>query len=421
MSVAGTVRLLRGKIAAVAVAVAVSVVLLVVAWLVAAPGSAGHPGVSGPSGGLAAGRVGPRWAVPWRLVGPGWVLAEYWPGRFAYEGRPVPATATLYLVDPAGGRYRLYQWPAATSPPYVVDWSADETRALLLSPLGGGVKQLVLRTGAIGRIRFPAGTRLVGYTRPGGEGLLGWREAGNRAQLALYSLTGRRVRVLVAGAATAVSSPAGAVVAVPGATGVRLVSDDGGASRTLPVPGTSRDGCSPSRWWNAVTILASCRASGVDRMWLVPASGAAPMPLTPGSAASSADPGDVGAWQLPGSLYFQALGSNGHGLIFRQTGSGPVTQVTVPRTAGDNWILAADGRRILISASTPCSTGTALLWFSPSTRREQIVFKPPHGLAGVLSAVPYGQPTAPIYIGSSCAVKPRRPWDTLAVTASACN
>ena len=64
--------------------------MILAAVLVLSPtgcGSAGSPARAagpgtGPGGSLAAGQKGPRLAVPWARVGPGWVLAQYWPGRF---------------------------------------------------------------------------------------------------------------------------------------------------------------------------------------------------------------------------------------------------------------------------------------------------------------------------------------------------
>jgi hypothetical protein len=63
---------------------------------------------AGPGGSLHAGQTGPRSAVPWARVGPGWVLGQYWPGRFGGTAKPVAAAVTLYLIDPAGGRYRRF-------------------------------------------------------------------------------------------------------------------------------------------------------------------------------------------------------------------------------------------------------------------------------------------------------------------------
>lgn len=75
-------------------------------------------------------------------------------------------------------------------------------------------------------------------------------------------------------------------------------------------------------------ILVSCQARGTSRsrLWLVPASGATPTPLT----RLDRDPGDIDAWPLPGGLYLQAVGSSGSGRIYRQAADGTVTPVTVP-------------------------------------------------------------------------------------------
>src|SRR5262249_40887704 len=59
-----------------------------------------------------AGTVAPASAVPWKQVGSGWVLAEYWPGKFGFEGGGTAAVTKLYLVDPAGGKYLMHTWKA---------------------------------------------------------------------------------------------------------------------------------------------------------------------------------------------------------------------------------------------------------------------------------------------------------------------
>jgi hypothetical protein len=406
VAVAGKLRF-RGARNVAVLAVALTAALAIGgAGAATAASAASRPAAASGPGELAAGLVGSRSAVPWRHVGGGWVLAEYWPGRPAFQGKPVAAAATLYLIDPAGGRYRIYRWAATTSPPYLVDWSGDKSRALLRSESGTGLEQVVLATGHVRHFRLAGGAEAIGYTRPRGRGLLGWQQVGSRVRLARYSLTGRLARVLITGAGdyTAVYSPAGTALAVAGASGLQLVRSNGGTIRMLPVRGTGAGGCLPVRWWSPATILASCDAgdSSRGRLWLVPASGARPAPLTPQRGGRSRDPGDIGAWQLPGGLYLQALGSAGRWGVFRQAADGQVTPVAVPGTAGDNSILTARGSRLLLSAASLCYTRTSLLWFSPSTRREQILLKPPRGLTGVLGAVPYGQPTAAISVGAGC-------------------
>lgn len=96
-----------------------------------AASAAGRPrapgaGVAGAA--VAAAHVSPRSAVPWRRVGPGWVLAQYWPGRFSYVSKAIAAPVTLYLISPAGRRYQLRRWAATKNPLYVLDWSGDKTR-----------------------------------------------------------------------------------------------------------------------------------------------------------------------------------------------------------------------------------------------------------------------------------------------------
>lgn len=116
---------------------------------------------------LGAGQVGPRSAVPWRKVGPGWVLAEYWPGRYVWDAKPRAAAATLYLIDPAGGRYRLYRWPVSKNPPFLVGWSGDKTRALVST--SGPLEQVVLAMGKVRRFAWPVGRRSSRTPGPAGR------------------------------------------------------------------------------------------------------------------------------------------------------------------------------------------------------------------------------------------------------------
>lgn len=64
--------------------------------------------------------------------------------------------------------------------------------------------------------------------------------------------------------------------------------------------------------------------------------------------------------------------------------------------------MTGQGARLLLSAATPCDDSTSLLWFNPSTRREQMLIKTPRSLAGVLGAFPYGQPAADIFFAFGC-------------------
>ena len=383
-------------------AAGLAITLAVVAGI-ALTTDAGQPAASS-AGTLGPGQAGPRSAVPWRLVGVGWVLAEYWPGRGPWDENPKAARPTLYLIDPTGGRYRLRTWPVTKNPPSLVDWSADKTRAVLRQ--GGTFEQVVLATGRIRQFRLSGKTDILGYTRPRGQSLLGWRQAGSRVQISRYDLAGHRTRILAtsSGALAAVYSGTGAMLAVTGSHGVRLIRSNGSAIRNLRVPGASAAGCSPWRWWDAGTVLASCVARGTSRgrLWLVPADGSRPTMLTPQDSGHNAGLNEIGAWRLPEGLYLQTAASSGNASIFRQAAHGRARLVTVPGPATSHWILAARGPRLLLSAMIPCSGTASLLWFNPSTGREDILIKTPRNVDGVLGAVPYGQPTAPTFIAFGC-------------------
>jgi hypothetical protein len=362
-------------------------------------------GVSGLS---PAASASPRPSVPWARVGPGWVLAQYWPGRFSYAGKAIAAPVTLYLISPAGHRYQLHRWAATKQPLDLLGWSGDKARALLGDPANGRLEQLTLATGRVSHISLPAlvSPFLVGYTQPAGHGLLAIRQARAGTQLVRLGPTGRLVKVLASGpqVGTFVSSNSGATVAMGGARGLQLVSINGGVVRRLPVPRTAPSGCLPARWWNSRTILASCVARGAHRrrLWLVPASGARPTPLTPQRGGHSPDPGDVNAWTAPGGLNLQSLTSNGHMEIFRQRPHGTLLAVKPPGSAFDNWILAMHGARLLVSEIAPCQGTASLRWFSPATGRGLTLINAPRGRAGEIGAVPYGQPLADLTIAVGC-------------------
>jgi hypothetical protein len=383
----------RVLIAAVALSLAA-----VTAGISPAASAAGRPPARG--AGVAAAHVSPRSAVPWRRVGPGWVLAQYWPGRISFIHKAIAAPVTLYLISPTGHRYQLHRWAATKDPLYVLDWSGDKTRALLYSATSGRLEQLILATGRVSHISLPAPVNpfMIGYSRPAGHFLLAVRQASGSTQLVRLSLTGRLIKVLATGAhdGTAVSSSSGRTIAVAGARGLQLVSTNGGVIRRLPVPRTGSSGCLPARWWNSGTILATCVARGTHRgrLWLVPASGARPTPLTPQRGPHSPDPGDLDAWATPGVRYLQGLGSNGRVLIFRPRANGAVQAVKPPGSAYENWILAARGSRLLVNEISPCRGTDSLRWFSPATGRSQTLIKAPRGRQGVVGAFPYGPPLA---------------------------
>jgi hypothetical protein len=339
---------------------------------------------------LAAGQVGSRSAVPWSKIGPGWSLAEY-SASSGGDGQPHKAgAATLYLVDPAGGKYSLVTW-AAKSPEAgwrLQAWSGDTKRALFVSGLGRQhVHQVQLATGRVmPAFTLPANVAVLDYTRPRGLNIVALRQPlTGKPSILRYDLHGALQATLATGDSAAYSAD-GTILAVGGQHGLELVSNAGGVIRKLPVPGGN---CSAVRWWSASTVLASCTApnSAAPRVWLVPAGGAAPKPLTPQRTGHSRDLGDINAYQLSSGLYLEALGACGTLEIAKQPAHAPVRIINVPGSSS-NLIVTATRSRLLVERLNPCMPGSSLVWFNPATRSMTVAIAA-HHVWGVIGAVPY--------------------------------
>jgi hypothetical protein len=363
--------------------------ILAAGMVAAVAGAAGAPGAAAAQAAgakvvLSAGQTGTLAQVPWPKVGPGWELVQYDASTHAR-----PGALTLYLVDPAGGRYRMYRWAAkAAVRPTLADWSGDKARALFA--LGANtVEQLNMVTGKMEAIRLQYASFAIGagYTRPSGSRLL--ITDGASRGVTLYSLRGTVVGRLGSNSAGAIPSADGTQFVLPGPAGLKLNTSAGRLIRSLPVRGA---GCSPLRYWDATTILATCavaRTAAQSRLWLVPASGRAPRALT-SARLTPPDLGNLGAWRLRSGLYLQAAGSCGSLFIARQHGNGATNVVNVPGTNGTrNQVITADGRRLLVAAGTGCMSSNSLLWFSPATHAEQWLIRTPGSAYGVTAVVPF--------------------------------
>jgi TolB protein len=337
---------------------------------------------------LAAGQQGTGSQIPWRLVGPGWTLVEFTAGNYKVA-RPV----TLYLLDPSGGMYRIYRWPAGVRPWRLVDWSADKKRALV-QQVGGKrttMHQIALATGTVTTFTLPsAASDVLGYTRPVGTNIL-VAEGG----IVRYSLAGALKARLISGSShyAALSAANGLSELVSGSAGVDLVSNSGGLVRQLPVPGTdaATGGCTPVRWWRSSVALVDCmpRTAVGPRLWLVPLSGAKPTALTPPRNGQGPDLGDLGAWRFPSGLYVQALGACGTRFIGKQAAGGTVTVVHVPGSAGNNVVVTTKGDQMMVREIPGCSQGSSLVWLNPATSAVHAASRAPVGGDGVISVIAF--------------------------------
>lgn len=366
---------------------------------------------------LGAGQSGPRSAIPWSRLTPGttgWTLAEL---SAAPAGGTAAGTITVDLVDPRGGRYTDQSW-AAGSTPQLLAWSGDHTRALVAVTSAAGTvsyQLLALDSGTRTALQLPAGVAAAGFTRPSGQAILAIRQGRSRYRLQRYSLDGR-----LQGSVAALPRPAGQPGVLPGcsegacavsspdgltdAWGVaggklQLVSNAGGRATTVSVPGSAS--CVPVTWRDAATVLAYCPAAGqpaAGRLWLIPARGGAPTPLTASPAGSAGTP--IGAWQAAGGTYvtvtsnLQCSGAPAapRGLSVQQLRSGAAPRpVRISGTTGNHdSVVSAAGGRLLVLAETSCPGTSSLLSVSPSTGAARTVLAGAAGQAGVVAAVPDG-------------------------------
>jgi hypothetical protein len=422
------------------IAIMAVIALLVVggvAYLAFGRGTSGPSASTGPTapatkrGGprmLPAGRTGTLAAVPWSIVGSGWTLADVSTGQPSAGGQPTGGSTTTFLVDPEGGKYEIYQWPAGSNP-QLLAWSGSTDSALFAG--SGGYQLLTLHGlpggGQVVPLTLPAGVSAAGFTRPDGLNILAVRQGPVFNKLQRYNLSGqfqetlatnmrRPVQGTLPGTCAssvcgALSSPTG-IMAVWGLRGdeMQLVSNAGGLIRRLHVPGSGNPpSCTPVSWWNQETILADCSAPGPVglqlRLWLVPADGATPTPLTLASGSPSGNGFFTGAWEAAGHVYATTTSSaqcsgapSGPGglAIMDVTQASSATQLTVAGGTGNySDVVGSSDGRLLVLAQTSCPGSSSLLWLNPLTGATQSLLQAPTGQAGVTAAVTWGLgPTA---------------------------
>lgn len=382
---------------------------------------------------LPAGKTGSRSAVPWSLVGQGWALAELSTAQPNSAGvASGTGTYTTYLVDPDGGKYEITK-SAGGPEPELMAWSGNKKTALFDTPGttgGSGSYQLLnVRTGQLRPLLLPAGVVVLGFTRPDGVAVLAVNQGSAKFQLQRYALNGQLETSLAslprkggetlpsAGCSTAcaVSSPEGLtdVWGIAG-EGMQALDNAGGKPHKLHVKDSGHPACMPITWWNDTTVLANCAAtgglSGSSRLWLVPAAGGSPTPLTAAAGSPAGGGNFVGAWRAGDSVYITQTSSR----QCQGAPSGPGGMDILPLEQGSNapimipggtqnfaTIVATQGTRLLVLAQTQCPGTSSLLWFDPSTRQSQTVIAAPASEVGVIAAVPYGNGPTAVTTGDS--------------------
>lgn len=359
---------------------------------VARPSGASDPQRTSPSKPVMAGpgQAGTRSQVPWKAIGPGWALAQMLGRR----------SEALYLVDPIGGKYDLGAWPGFT----LVDWSTDGTMALFAS---APVRKLVpyvyvmhLQTGKVTRLRISGSEEPVGFTGPPGNRILMLDEGTTHGRLLTVSRQGRQPRTFWRG----VTSPGNLLYTADG----RMLAIDNNGTTELISSSTGRlirklagpQDCSLVRWWTPGSLLADCAAgpptgpvSQPTRLWLVPLTGNAAVPVGPAPAASGFYQNALGAWQLASGTYL--TGSGGQcGFVARLEPSSSLRPYHLSGT-GSVTAVAATRTQLLVLESRTCQSFLySLSWYNPSTGTQTPVI-PGGPQAGVLTALAFPADSGP--------------------------
>ncbi|OBG40159.1 hypothetical protein [Mycobacterium sp. E3198] len=379
--------------------------LLAMATIALAPTASAEP--ESPQPMAAHGVEAPLGAVPWSQVGPGWVLAMWSPAPGLHTGETPPpgaptwqtATTTLYLVDPAGGRYPITTFPPPGdgSPTGLVDWSGDGTRALFARNGKGQtvLTEVDLRSGTKTSFTVERTDDKPRYTRPDGKAVLLHNWKGSQpGSLERVDLAGNHQLTYPVGPDFEgyLSTPDGARLVLGTASGLALMGNDGAVGRALPVAG--QKDCAPTRWWDKEAKIALTRcgdSSAGSQLWLVPIDGGAPTALTaPNNGQHSPDYGDLNAWQLPSGTFLQAAGACGVVFLAKLNGDGTTSRVSVPGVTSDSVVVVgANGGDLQLKSRAGCGSGQSLIDYNPAAGTSTVLLGPSVNGGGVISAVPY--------------------------------
>lgn len=277
----------------------------------------GTPGSTGTAAAyLPAGQTGARDDVPWSAVGTGWRLVQ-----------PTDASGsnpTLYLYDPAGGRYLITdQLPKLA---YLQAWSPDGQRAMFRTPGSSDdftrFQQLDVHSGQLeaGFSQFLG--QFVTYTQPRGLAVLVTGQVQGAERLLRYGTDGtpQLAYPLTVGGQqlhdyySVLYTADGSQLVLQAGNNTVLLSNGGDLVQQYSLPASTQS-CRPVKWWTSDTFLEACDRSGgtlgpVTSLYLQPMAGGTPTLLV--GQGSSIGMGYGEAWQL----------SNGDVLLSRMSGCG---------------------------------------------------------------------------------------------------
>lgn len=314
--------------------------------------------------------------MPWTKVGAGWLLATWSTSPAVAAGATTPL-ATLYLVDPQGGRYNLGSSPKTG---VLTDWSGNGDDALFLVPttpaatgtISFGAVVVNLRTGTTSQ--FSVGAEVapgaVQFSKPDGTAVV---VAG--PQVRRFSLAGtleEAYPTTVAGAPGStttggafVETPSGTVLGLSASGGIDVVTNAGKPLRFIgPPPGMQP--CTIEGLWQATSVLEDCG----EQLWAQPLSGATATHL----ATASTGPVLIGAWMV-GTRVVAEAGACGTTWLESADPGGTLSTISVPDVGSGGSVdaVGAHGTQLGVVLRPGCDGGTAeqqdttLGWYDPTT------------------------------------------------------
>jgi hypothetical protein len=256
---------------------------------------------------LPAGQTGSRSQVPWSVVGSGWRLLQRESNTGSFD-------RSLYLYDPAGGRYLITdQLPDDAN---LLTWAPDGQRAMVRTLNDGKLRQFDLRTGRVVSTAVLPTAGFLTYTTPRGLAMVVINDSNpQRPQLQRYStggtleLTYSDPALLTTG--TVLYTPEGTQLVGDTSNGPVLLGNDGRLIRQFPTPAGYSE-CYVIKWWTSSSVLETCwvKDRALQALFLQPLAGGRPSVLV--DSAGPLNEGYSNAWQL----------SNGDVLLEVEAGCG---------------------------------------------------------------------------------------------------
>jgi hypothetical protein len=392
---------------------------------------------------LAHGVQGTDAQIPWSQVGSGWTLATWQPTATVTAS----GEASLFLVDPAGGRYlvstdvpadqQVVAWGTTSRVALLANWfvtsggadltgvdlatgttlyqthltgvgfqvdaeSGDGQRLLLTSDIvntsNDQVTELDLTSGATLHQFQVTGPAYVAYTLPQGLDLV-ISSGGQLRRTGLDGTTQLTFQTNFSSVGSLFSvgsyppdlySPDGTELVVGASKGIAVMLNSGTLGSQVALPTAGQDsGCDPVEWWTTGTVLASCGEANGSELFLVPLSGGAPTLL------GQTGPVFGDLFQAGGGVFAQS-GACGTLWIDQLGASKTFSQITVPGLQPSEIIVGATASALEVLGRGACDESPgqvrsfALVSFDPADDTSSFQLGPSANGGNVLSALAYG-------------------------------